>query len=226
MGLCCGRVGLCCGRMGLCYGCMGLCYGCMGLCCGRVGLCCGRMGLCSGCMRCACWVPRTGTLCGSVGSHCTASSHSQAATAPHHPTRRQPLHHIIPLAGSHCTTSSHSQAATGTGVRGALCPSIDCTLQAHTPSVLHPSDHCTWQHSTIPAPDRHSPAPSQLAGRDAPSNLIAFAQKTLKEGNIVSKLHVIELGGPPGVRLLVCARVCVRVRLCMCLCACKGAWRA
>mmetsp|Transcript_18521 Transcript_18521/g.52003 ORF Transcript_18521/g.52003 Transcript_18521/m.52003 type:complete len:1694 (+) Transcript_18521:108-5189(+) len=39
----------------------------------------------------------------------------------------------------------------------------------------------------------------KLTGRDAPSNLIAFAQKTLKDGAIVSKLHVIELGGAPGV---------------------------
>ncbi|KAF5825943.1 hypothetical protein DUNSADRAFT_5734 [Dunaliella salina] len=37
-----------------------------------------------------------------------------------------------------------------------------------------------------------------LTGRDFPSNLIAFAQKTLKDGAIVSKLHVIELGGAPG----------------------------
>lgn len=34
----------------------------------------------------------------------------------------------------------------------------------------------------------------KFAGRDAPSLCIAFAQKTLKDGNIISKLHVIELG--------------------------------
>ena len=49
----------------------------------------------------------------------------------------------------------------------------------------------------------------QLAGRDAPSNLIAFAQKTLKDGAIVSKLHVIELGGAPGVCVCLCSRVYV-----------------
>ncbi|MEW5307198.1 MAG: hypothetical protein WDW36_009606 [Sanguina aurantia] len=35
----------------------------------------------------------------------------------------------------------------------------------------------------------------KFAGRDAASLVISFAQKTLKEGQIVSKLHVIELGG-------------------------------
>lgn len=39
----------------------------------------------------------------------------------------------------------------------------------------------------------------QPAGRDAPCNVIAFAQKTLKDGQIVSKVHVIELGGTPGM---------------------------
>ncbi|MEW5310804.1 MAG: hypothetical protein WDW38_002565 [Sanguina aurantia] len=42
----------------------------------------------------------------------------------------------------------------------------------------------------------------KFAGRDAASLVISFAQKTLKEGQIVSKLHVIELGGAaPGVVL-------------------------
>ncbi|KAL6748149.1 vesicle coat protein clathrin, heavy chain [Haematococcus lacustris] len=41
----------------------------------------------------------------------------------------------------------------------------------------------------------------KVAGRDAPCNLIAFAQKTLKEGQVVSKLHVIELGGTPGASI-------------------------
>jgi hypothetical protein len=42
----------------------------------------------------------------------------------------------------------------------------------------------------------------QFAGRDAPSLVISFAQKTLKDGNIISKLHVIELGGAvPGALL-------------------------
>ncbi|GAX80055.1 hypothetical protein CEUSTIGMA_g7494.t1 [Chlamydomonas eustigma] len=35
----------------------------------------------------------------------------------------------------------------------------------------------------------------KFAGRDVPSLVISFAQKTLKDGNIISKLHVIELGG-------------------------------
>ncbi|KXZ42859.1 hypothetical protein GPECTOR_114g310 [Gonium pectorale] len=35
----------------------------------------------------------------------------------------------------------------------------------------------------------------KFTGRDAPSLVISFAQKTLKDGQIVSKLHVIELGG-------------------------------
>lgn len=38
----------------------------------------------------------------------------------------------------------------------------------------------------------------KFAGRDAPSLVITFAQKTLKDGAIQSKLHVIELGSPPG----------------------------
>lgn len=39
---------------------------------------------------------------------------------------------------------------------------------------------------------------AQFAGRDAPSLVITFAQKTLKDGNILSKLHVIELGTAAG----------------------------
>ena len=38
----------------------------------------------------------------------------------------------------------------------------------------------------------------QFAGRDAPSTVISFAQKSLKDGQVVSKLHVIELGAAPG----------------------------
>lgn len=38
----------------------------------------------------------------------------------------------------------------------------------------------------------------QFAGRDAPSTVISFAQKSLKDGQVVSKLHVIELGAVPG----------------------------
>ncbi|KAI8476142.1 MAG: vesicle coat protein clathrin, heavy chain [Monoraphidium minutum] len=38
----------------------------------------------------------------------------------------------------------------------------------------------------------------KFAGRDLPSNVISFAQKTLKDGQVLSKLHVIELGNAPG----------------------------
>jgi clathrin heavy chain len=37
----------------------------------------------------------------------------------------------------------------------------------------------------------------QLTGRDTPSTMIAFAQKTLKDGQVQSKVHIIELGGAP-----------------------------
>jgi clathrin heavy chain len=38
----------------------------------------------------------------------------------------------------------------------------------------------------------------QLPGREKPSTVIAFAQKTLAAGALTSKLHVIELGAPAG----------------------------
>ena len=38
----------------------------------------------------------------------------------------------------------------------------------------------------------------KFSGRDLPSNVITFAQKTLKDGQVLSKLHVIELGNAPG----------------------------
>lgn len=38
----------------------------------------------------------------------------------------------------------------------------------------------------------------KFSGRDLPSNVISFAQKTLKDGQVLSKLHVIELGNAPG----------------------------
>lgn len=38
----------------------------------------------------------------------------------------------------------------------------------------------------------------KFTGKDAPSTVIAFAQKTLKDGQIISKLHVIELGQAAG----------------------------
>jgi clathrin heavy chain len=48
--------------------------------------------------------------------------------------------------------------------------------------------------------EAHAAAFSQVkfAGRDLPSNVISFAQKTLKDGQVLSKLHVIELGNAPG----------------------------
>ena len=39
----------------------------------------------------------------------------------------------------------------------------------------------------------------KVPSRDRPSTVIAFAQKTFKDGNLTSKLHVIELGAPAGV---------------------------
>ena len=39
---------------------------------------------------------------------------------------------------------------------------------------------------------------TQVPSRDRPSTVIAFAQKTFKDGNLTSKLHVIELGAPAG----------------------------
>lgn len=39
----------------------------------------------------------------------------------------------------------------------------------------------------------------QFPGKDAPSTVITFAQKTVKDGALLSKLHVIELGGAGGV---------------------------
>lgn len=48
------------------------------------------------------------------------------------------------------------------------------------------------------------PTPSvpllQFTGRDVPSTVISFAQKTLKDGQVISKLHVIELGVVPGTQ--------------------------
>jgi len=37
----------------------------------------------------------------------------------------------------------------------------------------------------------------RFPGKEAPSNVIAFAQKVLKEGTVLSKLHIIELGAMP-----------------------------
>ena len=41
----------------------------------------------------------------------------------------------------------------------------------------------------------------QVPSRDRPSTVIAFAQKTFKDGNLTSKLHVIELGAPAGATM-------------------------
>jgi hypothetical protein len=45
------------------------------------------------------------------------------------------------------------------------------------------------------------PCCAQFAGKDTPSTVISFAQKTLKDGAVVSKLHVIELGGAGAPRV-------------------------
>lgn len=46
----------------------------------------------------------------------------------------------------------------------------------------------------------------QVPGNENPSTLISFATKTLNAGQVVSKLHVIELGAQPGLHnfLLSC----------------------
>lgn len=44
----------------------------------------------------------------------------------------------------------------------------------------------------------------KVPSRELPSTVIAFAQKTFKDGNLTSKLHVIELGAPAGTRIHHC----------------------
>lgn len=44
-------------------------------------------------------------------------------------------------------------------------------------------------------------SPVQFPGKDAPSTVITFAQKTVKDGTMLSKLHVIELGGAGGIKI-------------------------
>lgn len=41
----------------------------------------------------------------------------------------------------------------------------------------------------------------QAPGAAAASTVISFAQKTFANGNLTSKLHVIELGAAPGMKL-------------------------
>jgi hypothetical protein len=41
----------------------------------------------------------------------------------------------------------------------------------------------------------------QVSGNENPSVLIAFASKTLNAGQVISKLHVIELGAQPGLHI-------------------------
>ena len=43
--------------------------------------------------------------------------------------------------------------------------------------------------------------PLQAPGAAAASTVISFAQKTFANGNLTSKLHVIELGAAPGLHL-------------------------
>lgn len=45
----------------------------------------------------------------------------------------------------------------------------------------------------------------QVSGNQKPSLLIAFATKTFVGGQLVSKIHVIELGAQPGLSLLFLA---------------------
>jgi hypothetical protein len=72
----------------------------------------------------------------------------------------------------------------------------------HTP----PTPRRTRCH-TPRVPRTHTPPPrAQFAGRDAPSTVISFAQKSLKDGAVVSKLHVIELGSVPGAGVSSAAR--------------------
>ena len=44
-------------------------------------------------------------------------------------------------------------------------------------------------------------SPVQAPGAAAASTVISFAQKTFANGNLTSKLHVIELGAAPGLHL-------------------------
>ena len=41
----------------------------------------------------------------------------------------------------------------------------------------------------------------QVPGNEIPSTLISFSTKTLNAGQIISKLHVIELGAQPGLHI-------------------------
>ena len=45
---------------------------------------------------------------------------------------------------------------------------------------------------------------TQVAGNENPSILICFASKTTNAGQIMSKLHVIELGAQPGLPAYPC----------------------
>jgi len=42
----------------------------------------------------------------------------------------------------------------------------------------------------------------QVPGNENPSVLISFASKTFNAGQVISKLHVIELGAQPGLIFL------------------------
>ena len=44
-------------------------------------------------------------------------------------------------------------------------------------------------------------SPVQAPGAAVASTVISFAQKTFANGNLSSKLHVIELGAAPGLHL-------------------------
>jgi hypothetical protein len=50
----------------------------------------------------------------------------------------------------------------------------------------------------------------QVPGNEKPSLVIAFATKTLVGGQLVSKMHVIELGAQPGLCLLFLTHIVLK----------------
>ncbi len=69
------------------------------------------------------------------------------------------------------------------------------SASARSTALPSASAHKSWPvaHHVV-----HLCAGLQFTGRDVASTVITFAQKTLKDGQVVSKLHVIELGGAGG----------------------------
>ncbi len=91
-------------------------------------------------------------------------------------------------------------------IRACVCDAVHCTTiwllfcthsctHTYTPLVhvlhiIHIHTHTTHTHTHT-----HT----QLGGSDAPSSVIAFAQKSLTNGQVISKVHIIEVGPPPGM---------------------------